>query len=223
MEVILLERIEKLGQMGDEVNVKDGYARNFLLPRKKALRATDQNRARFAERRVDLEARNLDLRGEAEAVAVKLDGKACSLLRQAGENGQLYGSVTIRDIADALVDVGFKVDRRQVVLDAPIKSLGVFPVRIALHPEVAATVSVSVARSKEEAAQQIQATAGEGDEVVTAEAFFETKELAEEAVSELSETSEEEDGDEGRTKSALESAPDTAAEAATTESDTSET
>lgn len=220
MEVILLERVEKLGQMGDEVNVKDGYARNFLLPQKKALRATADNRARFAEQRVDLEARNLDLRKEAEAVAVKLDGKSCSLLRQAGENGQLYGSVTIRDIADALGEVGFKVDRRQVALDSPIKSLGVFAVRIALHPEVAATVSVSVARSKEEAAQQIQATAGGADEVVAAEAFFETKELAEEAVSELSETSAEEAGDE-ETKEAK-SAPDKGDTPDKTESETAE-
>ncbi len=216
MEVILLERVEKLGQMGDEVSVRDGYARNFLLPQKKALRATDDNRARFAEQRVDLEARNLDLCKEAEAVAVKLDGKACSLLRQAGENGQLYGSVTIRDIADALIEIGFKVDRRQVVLDAPIKSLGVFPVRIALHPEVAATVSVSVARSKEEAAQQIEASGSEDDEVVAAEAFFETKELAEEAVSELSETSEEEAGDEEAKEA--KSAPDKGDEPDTTES-----
>lgn len=204
MEVILLERIEKLGQMGDEVNVKNGYARNFLLPQKKALRATAGNRARFAEQRVDLEARNLDLRKEAEAVAAKLDGKACSLLRKAAENGQLYGSVTIRDIAGALIEVGFKVDRRQVVLDAPIKSLGVFPVRIALHPEVTATVSVSVARSKEEAAQQILASEGKDDGVTAAEAFFETTELAEEAVTELSETSDEEAGDDAETKAASE-------------------
>lgn len=154
MQVILLERVEKLGQMGDVVRVKPGYARNYLLPQKKALRATKENLERFEKQRAQLEANNLRLRGEAEAVAKKLDGLAVVLLRQAGETGQLYGSVTGRDIAEAVTAAGFTVDHRQVRIDRPIKTLGIVQTRIMLHPEVAATITVNVAKSEEEAERQ---------------------------------------------------------------------
>jgi large subunit ribosomal protein L9 len=154
MQVILLERIGRLGQMGDVVNVKDGYARNFLLPQKKALRATDENRARFEKERKQLEARDLELKKEAEAVAAQLTGKTFLAIRQAGDTGQLYGSVTSRDIAEFVTAGGFSIDRRQVVLDRPIKALGLHPIRIALHPEVVVPVSLNVARSEDEAERQ---------------------------------------------------------------------
>ena len=158
MEVILLERIEKLGQMGDLVRVKAGFARNYLLPRGKALRATDDNRRRFEQGRAQLEATNLKRREEAQSVAAKADGLAVVLVRQAGEAGQLYGSVSARDVADAVIGAGVTVRRQQVRLDRPIKAVGLHPVRIDLHPEVAVTVSVNVARSPEEA--EIQAKTG---------------------------------------------------------------
>jgi large subunit ribosomal protein L9 len=151
MEVILLERVAKLGQMGEVVRVKDGFARNFLLPRGKALRATEQNRKRFETQRAQLEARNLELKSEASAVAAKLDGQSVVLIRQAGETGVLYGSVSGRDIADALTAVGFSVGRQQVAIVSPIKTLGLHKVPVQLHPEVEATVTVNVARSPEEA------------------------------------------------------------------------
>lgn len=194
MDIILLERIEKLGQMGDVVSVKDGFARNFLLPQKKALRANDANRAKFQDQRVHLEANNLEKRTEAEAIGAKLGDKSCSLLRQAGENGQLYGSVTIRDIAEQVTNMGFAVDRRQIALDKPIKSLGIYPVKVMLHPEVAVTVNISVARSQEEADRQLLAGDGSDEQVIAAEAFFESKELAEEAVEGLSDDEESDDG-----------------------------
>jgi len=154
MQVILLERIEKLGQMGDVVTVRDGFARNYLLPQGKAMRATKQNRAEFDKRRAQLEARNLERKAEAEAAVGRIDGRSVVIIRQAGEGGQLYGSVNARDIAQALTDEGVSVHRNQVRLGATIKSLGVHPVRIALHPEVEAQVSVNVARSAEEAETQ---------------------------------------------------------------------
>jgi large subunit ribosomal protein L9 len=154
MEIVLLERIEKLGQMGDVVSVKDGYARNFLLPQGKALRATKPNLARFETERAQLEAHNLERRGEAEAVAEKLEGQQFVIIRQASEAGSLYGSVTARDVAEIATEGGFTVERRQIVLDRPVKELGLHPVRVVLHPEVAATVSVNVARSEEEARLQ---------------------------------------------------------------------
>jgi large subunit ribosomal protein L9 len=154
MQVILLERIGRLGQMGDVVTVKDGYARNFLLPQKKALRATEQNLKRFESNRAQLEARNLELKKEAEAVAAKLDGKSFVAIRQAGDTGQLYGSVTTRDIVDIVTAGGFSIDRRQVVLDKPIKTLGLHATRIALHPEVIVAVSLNVARTEDEAERQ---------------------------------------------------------------------
>ncbi len=154
MQVILLERIGRLGQMGDVVNVKDGYARNFLLPKGKALRANKANMEEFQTRRVQLEARNLELKKEAEEVAAKLEGKQFMTIRQAGDTGQLYGSVSPRDIADLVKEGGFTVDRTQAVLERPIKTLGLHDVKIALHPEVLVRIQINVARSAEEAARQ---------------------------------------------------------------------
>jgi large subunit ribosomal protein L9 len=154
MEVILLERIARLGQMGDVVRVKDGFARNFLLPRGKALRANEANKKNFEGRRAQLEARNLELKSEAEKVAEKLDGQTFVVIRQAGETGQLYGSVSTRDIAETASAGGFSVNRNQVELTTPIKTLGLHPVPIHLHPEVAAKVTINVARSPEEAERQ---------------------------------------------------------------------
>ncbi len=154
MQVVLLERVAKLGQMGEVVAVKDGYARNFLLPQGKALRATEGNLKRFETDRAQLEVRNLEAKAEAEKVAAKLDGQAFVVIRSASDGGALYGSVTTRDIADAATAGGFSLDRRQVVLDHPIKELGLHPIAIVLHPEVEATISVNVARSPDEAALQ---------------------------------------------------------------------
>jgi large subunit ribosomal protein L9 len=167
VEVILLERIENLGQMGDIVRVRPGFARNFLLPSKKALRATEANRKRFDEQRAQLEAINLQRRGEAENVAPGLDGMTVTLIRQAGESGQLFGSATTRDISDAIVANGVTIARQQVQLDRPIKSIGLFPVKIVLHPEVSVTVTVNVARSTDEAEMQLKtgaAVIGEAEE-----------------------------------------------------------
>ena len=154
MPIILLERIGRLGQMGDVVNVKDGYARNFLLPQKKALRATPENLARFEKDRTQLEARDLELKKEAEAVATKLNGKSFLAIRQAGDTGQLYGSVSSRDISELITAGGFTIDRRQIVLDKPIKTLGLHATRVALHPEVIVQVALNVARSEDEAERQ---------------------------------------------------------------------
>lgn len=154
MEVILLERIEKLGQMGDVVKVKPGYARNFLLPRKKALRATEGNKAAFESQRAQLEADNLKQRDEAERVGKDLDGLTVVIVRQASDSDQLYGSVTTRDISSAVTTSGTTLDRRQIQLDTPIKTVGLHPVRVVLHPEVAVEVVVNVARSEEEAEMQ---------------------------------------------------------------------
>jgi large subunit ribosomal protein L9 len=154
MDVILLERIAKLGQMGDKVRVRDGYARNFLLPQDKALRATEANRKRFESERSQLEARNLERRGEAEAVAVKLDGQSFVVVRQAGETGQLYGSVSTRDLTEILDEAGFKVSRNQVELTQPIKTIGLHKVAIALHPDVESSITVNIARSEDEAGRQ---------------------------------------------------------------------
>jgi len=154
MQVILLERVGRLGQMGDVVTVKNGFARNYLLPQKKALRATAENIARFERDRVQLEARDLELKREAEAVAGKLAGKSFMAIRQAGDTGQLYGSVSTRDIATVIAEGGFTIDRRQVVLDRPIKTLGLQTVRVALHPEVVVEVTLNIARSEDEAERQ---------------------------------------------------------------------
>jgi len=154
MQVILLERIGRLGQMGDVVTVKDGFARNYLLPQGKALRATEANRKRFERDRSQLEARDLELKSEAQGVSGKLDGQSFTVIRQAGDTGQLYGSVSTRDIATAVTEGGFSVDRRQVMLDRPIKTLGLHEIRVSLHAEVQPRITVNVARSADEAARQ---------------------------------------------------------------------
>ncbi len=154
MQVILLQRVGRIGQMGDVVNVKDGFARNFLLPQKKALRATKENLAKFEGQRAQLEANNLALKKEAEAVAAKLDGQSFITIRSAGDTGQLYGSVSTRDISEVVTAGGFTIDRNQVVIDKPIKTLGVHGAKIQLHPEVLVSVQVNVARSQEEAERQ---------------------------------------------------------------------
>lgn len=156
MQVILLERVEKLGRIGDVVTVKDGFARNFLLPNKKALRANDANRRVFEANRERIEAENASRRTDAEGEAKTLEGVSVTLIRQASNVGQLYGSVAVRDLVDALVADGHKVNKSQVVLDKPIKSIGLHEVRVALHPEVSVTVKVNVARSPEEADMQSQ-------------------------------------------------------------------
>ena len=166
MRIILLERIAKLGQMGDEVTVKDGYARNFLLPKGKALRSTKANAARFEVERAQLEARNLERKTEAEAVAEKLNGNTYVAIRSAGETGQLYGSVAARDIAATLEENGFTVGRNQIELLAPIKTIGLHDVRIILHPEVDAGISINVARSDEEAERQAS-----GEDLTQRDAF----------------------------------------------------
>ena len=154
MQVILLERVEKLGQMGDEVKVKDGFARNFLLPEKKALRATNANREFFQTQKTQLEARNLERKKEAEAVAKKLADHSFVMLRQAGDRGQLYGSVSPRDIADVVTAGGFSVSRGQVPVDKPIKTIGLHEISIVLHPEVRVHVTINVARTEDEAERQ---------------------------------------------------------------------
>jgi len=154
VDLILLERVEKLGQMGQRVNVKPGFARNYLLPQKKALRATKENLAYFESQRTQLEANNLQRKGEAAEIGGKLEGLSVVIVRQAGESGQLYGSVSARDIAEAVSEAGFTIEKRQVVLDRPIKNLGLHSVRVVLHPEVAVTITANVAQSTEEATMQ---------------------------------------------------------------------
>ncbi len=178
MQVILLERVAKLGQMGEVVNVKDGYARNFLLPQKKALRASEDNIKAFEAQKAQLEARNLETRKEAEQLAEKLDGQQFIVIRSASDSGALYGSVTTRDAADAATEAGFSVDRKQIILNRPIKELGLHAVIVSLHPEVEVEISLNVARSPEEAELQaagksIQELAAEAE----AEAEFEIAEL----------------------------------------------
>ncbi len=188
MEVILLERVEKLGQMGDVVKVKNGFARNFLLPRKKALRANEANKKVFETQRADLEARNLERRKDAEGAAKKLDGRSFIIIRQASEAGLLYGSVSTRDIADAAASEGVKVDRAQVRLDKPLKSLGIAKIRVMLHPEVSATIDINIARSADEAERQARGEnvllrveeKAETEETDAAEFFDENAEAAKE-------------------------------------------
>lgn len=159
MQVILLERVENLGQMGDVVTVRPGYARNFLLPRQKALRATQDNVAHFEAQKKELEAQNLKRREEAEKVSKKIDGLKIVLVRQASEAGHLYGSVSARDIADGVTEKGFKIDRNQVNMDRAYKTLGLFPIKVSLHPEVSVEVTINIARSEDEA--KIQEERGE--------------------------------------------------------------
>lgn len=180
MQVILLERVENLGAIGDEVKVRDGFARNFLLPQKKALRATDANRKVFEGRRAEIEAKNAEAKAAAEKAGGKIDGQSYVLIRQAGEAGQLYGSVSSRDIAEEIAKGGAKVERGAIVLDKPIKTVGVYDVRVRLHAEVYAGIKVNVARSTDEAERQAR-----GENVITAaaeaeraEAEAQAKELA---------------------------------------------
>ena len=177
VELILLQRVDHLGQMGDVVKVKPGYARNFLLPQKKALRASKDNRARFEQQRAQLEAQNIRRREEAERLAERVSGLAVVIVRQAGESGSLYGSVSARDIADAATEAGLTINRSQVVLGHPIKTLGLSPVRVSLHPEVSIPVTVNVARSPEEAERQargerVGGDAEDDDEAPTEENIF---------------------------------------------------
>jgi len=187
MEVILLERVAKLGQMGEVVRVKDGFARNFLLPQGKALRATKDNRTKYEGMKAQLEARNLELKKDAEGVSGKLDGKSFVVLRQASDIGQLYGSVSARDIAGILTDGGFTASRNQIVLHNPIKTIGLHVVPVALHPEVEVKVTINVARNADEAGRQARGEdvtqrreeADEAEEAATeAETFFEKPEEA---------------------------------------------
>jgi large subunit ribosomal protein L9 len=182
MEVILLERVPRLGQMGEVVRVRDGFARNFLLPRGKALRATAENRARFDSMKVELEARSLKLKGEASQVGDKLNGKSFTVLRQASEAGQLFGSVSPRDLVGLLETGGYKVNRNQIALNTPIKTIGPHKVQIALHPEIETAITIIVARNNEEAAriergedvtQLREEPSAEEAAVLAAEAFFE--------------------------------------------------
>ena len=179
MEVILLERVANLGQMGEVVRVKDGFARNFLLPRGKALRATQENRTRFETMKVELEARNLELKGDAQKVANKLNGQSFTVLRQAAEGGQLYGSVSPRDIAALASDRGFALSRSQIALNTPIKMIGLHKVPVTLHPEVEVTINVTVARNADEAqriarGEDVTVLREEGAEIeAEAQRFFE--------------------------------------------------
>jgi large subunit ribosomal protein L9 len=189
MEVILLERVGKLGQMGDVVRVKDGFARNFLLPKGKALRATNENKAKFDSMKSHLQERNLELKGDAQTIATGLDGQSFVVLRQASETGQLFGSVSTRDLAAILSEAGFTVNRSQIALNAPIKTIGLHKVPVALHPEIEVTITVSVARSADEAerlarGEDVRAKREEAEEsaeaaLAAAEAFFENPEGAE--------------------------------------------
>ena len=192
MQVILLERVEKLGQMGDEVRVKDGFARNFLLHKKKALRATKANREYFQAQKAQLEARNLAAKGEAEKIAKKLDGQKFVLIRQAGDRGQLYGSVSPRDVADVMEKGGFKVDRHQVNISVAIKAIGLFTIPVVLHPEVKVNITINVARSEDEAERQAR-----GEDVLAAkteaeEARVAAEEIFEEGAAPADEAAEEE-------------------------------
>jgi large subunit ribosomal protein L9 len=186
MEVILLERVAKLGQMGEVVRVKDGFARNFLLPQGKALRATKDNRTKFETMKVQLETRNLELKGEAEKISTKLDGQSFIVIRQASETGQLYGSVSPRDIVSIVEAGGFTVSRGQIVLNAPIKTIGLHKVPVALHPEIEVSITINVARSADEAdriargenvmAQREERLVMATGDAVEAEEFFENPE-----------------------------------------------
>ena len=198
MEVILLERVSKLGQIGDTVKVKDGFARNFLLPNGKALRATEANKKKFEGMKAQIEAQNLERKSEAEAAAKKIDGKSVILIRQAGETGQLYGSVSTRDIADALTTDGFTVERRQIVLNAPIKVIGLHVLPVALHPEVEVKITVNVARTPDEATRQARgedlSVARSDEHEARAEAKIEAEKFFEQTPEELKEGAETPEG-----------------------------
>ena len=191
MEVILLERVAKLGAMGEIVRVRDGFARNFLLPQGKALRASAANKQKFERDRADLEARNAERRKAAEIHVGDLDGKTFVILRQAGEAGQLYGSVNIRDIAEAASSTGVTVERTQVLLDTPIKTVGMYDVKVALHPEVIVTIKVNVARTADEAEAQAQGAVLTGPVSDRAEARAAAQALLEEELAEGEEAADE--------------------------------
>ena len=191
MQVVLLERVEKLGQIGDVVKVKDGFARNYLLPKRKALRATKANLAYFETQRVQLEARNLELKKEAEQVGGKLKGKTFVLLRQAGDRGQLYGSVSPRDIADAISAGGFTIARTQVPLDKAIKTIGMHDVSVVLHPEVRVHVTMNVARTEDEAERQARGEDVLAEQTEQEEALANAEALFEEGAGPKAETEEE--------------------------------
>ena len=197
MEVILLERVARLGQMGEVVRVKDGFARNFLLPRGKALRATEENRTRFEAMKSDLQARSLTLKTEASGVAEKLNGKSFTVLRQASEAGQLFGSVSPRDLVRLITEAGYPISRNQITLNAPIKTIGQHNVPIALHPEIETSISVIVARNGDEAARiargedvtQLREEPSEAEAaVIAAEAFFEPEAAESRRVEDAEET-----------------------------------
>jgi large subunit ribosomal protein L9 len=192
MQVILLERVEKLGQIGDEVRVKDGFARNFLLPKKKALRATKANREYFQAQKAHIEANNLKLKGEAEKIGDKLNGKSFTLIRQAGDRGQLYGSVSPRDVAEAMEKAGYKVDRHQVSISVAIKSIGLFTIPVVLHPEVKVSITVNVARSEDEAERQARGEDVLAGRTEAEEAKVAAEELFEEGAGPKPEEAEEE-------------------------------
>lgn len=221
MEVVLLERVEKLGQMGDVVKVKDGFARNYLLAKKKALRATKANLTYFESQRTQLEASNLDQKKEALEVAAKLEGQIFALLRQAGDRGQLYGSVSTRDIATAISEGGFSIERGQVPLDKPIKMIGLYPMSVILHPEVRTTITINVARTEEEAERQERGEdvlAEKTDEEVEAEAQAQTEAEAKAKAEEIFEEgagpkADDEDADEEAPGNSGETPAEVAAEA----------
>jgi large subunit ribosomal protein L9 len=179
MKVILLERVERLGGLGETVNVKDGFARNFLLPRHKALRATESNLKVFEGQRAEIESRNAKAKASAEGESNRLGGSSYILIRQAGESGQLYGSVSGRDVADAILAAGGKVDRAMIVLDKPIKTLGLHEVKVRLHPEVVVSVTINIARSQDEADRQAR-----GENVINSQ-FEEDRLAAEEAAADM--------------------------------------
>ena len=192
MEVILLERVGRLGQMGEVVRVKDGFARNFLLPHGKALRATKDNRTKFEGMKVQLETRNLEMKGEADKIAGKLKGKSFVVQRQASETGHLYGSVSARDIASLLTDGGYTVTRNQIALHAPIKMIGMHRVPVALHPEVEVTITMNVARNADEAERQAR-----GEDVTQRREETEGEEAAAGAAAFFEKPAEEEDQGKG--------------------------
>lgn len=206
MQVILMERVSKLGQMGEIVNVKDGYARNFLLPQGRAMRASEANIAQFEEQKAQLEARNLETRAESESLGAKLDGEKFVVIRTASDTGALYGSVSTRDAADAATEAGYSLDRKQVQLSRPIKELGLHDVHVTLHPEVIVTISLNVARSVEEA--ELQASGKSIQEMAAEEeaaADFEISELFDDIGSAAA---DDDDGDEDRSASNLVETPE---------------
>lgn len=208
MDIILLERVENLGQMGDRVSVKPGYARNFLLPKGKAIRATAENLAKFDADRAQLEADNLAKKSEAEKVAAKMDGLSVTLIRAASEMGQLYGSASSRDIAMAATDAGYTINKSQIDLNTAVKTLGIFPVRVVLHPEVAIEIKVNIARSDDEAAEQLRL----GRAIISDTAEREREEAAA-AAAEAAARIQEMDAEEEETTNADASSDDDAAPA----------